>query len=228
MLISFDGLPGSQKKLIYLALEKHNVRVKCQDDEITHTLFQSDLDKYSLAYEFDRLYKLNQQLLGDNKNEVIHCYDSFHSLREIYVELLYQKKHLDIYQMEVFQRYHDILLLKKPDYIIYFFGMLDNTFKRTEKGGLINSFDDYKMLHYQYEWVFDITNCKIPMFKVSIEDDLENIVSNILHILRKIEMMHKNLPSNVGVGGSGVGGVGGGGVDDEIIGDDEMEMDDYD
>jgi thymidylate kinase len=199
MIISFEGLPGTYKTELYSALDKgYHIKIKRYCDIAADNLFQSDPAKYSLTYELDRLktiYKMfNENTDTNSSNNIITrnngCYyDGLYALREVYVNSLKQRDFLDKYQMEVFQGYHE-LLMKKPDYIIYLYGNLDTSYKRAianTDNKVFSDFDDYKTLHYQYEWVFDITNCKIPMYKVTIEDDQDVVLENIVDILSKID-----------------------------------------
>lgn len=71
--------------------------------------------------------------------------------------------------------------------------LINEKFSHSEEDLLSESYrydyskEEFKKLHYQFEWVFDNNNCRIPIFKVNIDDDLDVILNNLADILRKVE-----------------------------------------
>jgi Deoxynucleoside kinase len=181
MIISFEGLPSSRKAEIYdILYTKYGINVKRYKNDELYKSYRTDIKKYVETYQYDRL----QQLIIQYEMEG-HIYNSLHSNGEVYLYLLQYQNIIDKVQADVLSRFYK-LFYKPPTYIIYLYGDLEKCFNRMEKQDKI-PLDEYKTLHYQYEWVFDITNCKIPVYKVNIDDTLDMIITNIVDILNKID-----------------------------------------
>jgi len=183
-MISIEGLPGCRKDEIYQALkEKHSLDVNRSDTKEWQELLVSNPEKWILAYQMNRLITLNYQYSGSGS-----LYDSMYSIKKVYVEYLLRQNTLTTQEYDVFMRYYN-LMFKAPDVIIYFFGTFENTYRRMlEKSGsnhVSYSEEEFKQLHYQYEWVYDNNNCRIPIYKVNIDDKLDNILRNVVDIIEK-------------------------------------------
>ena len=125
-------------------------------------------------------------------------YDSLYSIKKVYVEFMLYKKWMNKYEYDTFMKFY-YLIYTPPDVIIYFYGTFENAFNRMKQmtyqtkktdNQLIRyeySEEEFKKLHYQYEWVFDNNNCRIPIFKINVDDDLTIILNNIEAVLKKID-----------------------------------------
>lgn len=139
-------------------------------------------------------------------------YDSLYSLKKVYVEFLTHQGWMNKYEYDTFMKFY-YLLYTPPDVIIYFYGTFENAFNRmkqmsqqpiissSENDNIQNdnqlirynySEEEFKKLHYQYEWVFDNNNCKIPIFKINVDDDLNVILNNIQAVLDKVDQVFKS------------------------------------
>lgn len=190
--ISIEGLPGTKKQLILSALRnKLNKQIHPSYDPEWHQTFLSDPEKYAFSYELNRLITLHHQY-----DDEVPLFESAHAMKKVYIDFFLQKGYINQKEYEVFMKYYNELY-QQPDIIIYFYGTFEPIFEASKQNALTNSLhlynqDDFKTLYYKYEWVFDTNNCLIPIYKVSIDDDLDQIIRNLEEILDKID---KKFPS---------------------------------
>ena len=184
-------MPGCRKgEIIKCLKDKFNLETNTTDDPEWDHLFISDPKKNALGYELNKLINFNYSYESGNK-----LYDSLYALKKIYVEYLSHQGTMGKNDYDIFMKYYR-LIYQQPDVIIYFYGTYENTFKRmndtadklkTDRHKYTN--DEFNKLHFLYEWVFDNNNCRIPIFKVSVDDELPAILTNIKSILEKSEKM---------------------------------------
>lgn len=193
MIISFDGLPGCNKKQIYKAIEKKLGKkvFLTRPDSKLHQEFIKNPAQNSFIYETNRLLSFTEKY---QQSQTI-LVDSLYSLKNIYVDYLKHKEYLTDLEYSTFNRIYK-QLYQEPQVIIYLFGTFENTYDRMKtnvekdrSNKYDYSEDEFKKLHYQFEWIFDINNCQIPIYKVSVEDNIDSIVRNIEEILRKINTL---------------------------------------
>jgi len=193
VMISIEGLPGTKKQLILSALtSKLDLKIHPSFDPEWHQLFVSNPSKYALSYELNRLITLHHQY--EDKTQI---FESAHALKKVYVDFFMQKGYLDQKEYELFMKYYHELY-QQPEIIIYFYGTYEPIFENSQNNAVINNLtiyspEDFKALYYKYEWVFDINNCFIPIYKVNIDDSLDHIVNNIEIIFDHI---HKKFGSS--------------------------------
>jgi len=124
-------------------------------------------------------------------------YDSLYSLKKVYIEFLLHQGWLNKAEYDIFMKYY-YLLYTPPDVIIYFYGTFENVFNRMKQMSHNNqlviynySEEEFKRLHYSFEWAFNNNNCRIPIFKINVDDDLDVILNNIHAVLNKIDIVFK-------------------------------------
>jgi len=189
MKISIEGLPGCKKlPIIKILREKHGLTVATGLP--VKQLIDSYRDnprKYALSYLLDRLVTYHQGWAHhDDDDEPRNClFESLYALRKVYAEYLLGEGVIEQHEYDSFMKvYH--LIHERPDIIIYFYGDVDESYNRTVESGCNYTLEEYKKLQCQYEWAFDANNCKIPIYKVNINDDLPRIERNVLEILDKL------------------------------------------
>ena len=159
MKISLEGLPGCKKDLIYHILkEEHGYNVLTSQNPEMFELFISNPDRYALSFEIDQLLRtesnlrqaVNETNESNNTPDVagkqLIMYDSLHSLKEVYLEHLMNKKILNGHEVEIFHRLHH-LLYSPPDAIIYFYGDLDKCYERSKSGAKKYTYEEFKNLY---------------------------------------------------------------------------------
>jgi thymidylate kinase len=153
--------------------------------------------RWAFTYETHRLLGLDELIntdLVENYNgnpdrQII--VDGMYSSRHVYANYLKHQEWITDREFTILDKLYK-RLFTEPKVIIYLFGTFDNNFQRMSGGsGGDNKYteEEFKKLHYQFEWVFDTNNCQIPIYKVSVEDDLESIVGNIREILEKVDII---------------------------------------
>lgn len=156
---------------------------------------------------FNNIYELCT--LNNNANEMcvnsddtsvstkwknLFLFNTTHAFFHVYVQHIHQNlKILSDTDYEVISKLYN-LLYKEPDYIIYLYGDKDSNYARNSKDAI--SLVEYNQLEYLYEWVFDSSNCRIPIFKVNIDDTFDNVINNLSIILNKLEVIDKVNKSN--------------------------------
>lgn len=185
MRISFEGLPGTKKDLIFEKLEDEGFKIKSSNETEWHYLFLSDSKKFALPYELNRLINFHYH----HDDDSTPLYDSLYALKKVYVEYLIHQNIMCKYEYDLFMKYYRLLNVK-PDVIIYLYGTFEKSFKMTQesarkKGEYLYSEEEFKQLYYKYECVFDNNNCSIPIYKINIEDDLDMIMASVKEILAK-------------------------------------------
>tara|TARA_R100001163_G_C5068402_1_gene208660 strand:- start:11298 stop:12113 length:816 start_codon:yes stop_codon:yes gene_type:complete len=129
-----------------------------------------------------------------NPNDQIMT-DSSYSLRNVYIDYLKHCGWINEEEYSIFDRIYRSTY-KVPQVMIYFFGSFENCYRRMleeaktdPENQYVYSEEEFKKLHYQYEWIFDTNNCQIPIYKVSVEDDIDSIIGNIKEILERIDIL---------------------------------------
>lgn len=176
MIISLEGLPGCRQDEICQQLKLKDIEVKkCTPKSIENG--------NGFCYQLDWLSRYALQ-----QDDSFSVHESIYAYKELYPTFSAHKNwyHLTDYEGEIFSRYCD-LHYRSPDVIIYLYGNLEKCYERTTPLEQQYSFEDFKELYYQFEWTFDVTTCKVPMYKINVEDDIENVVLNIAEIFSKIK-----------------------------------------
>ena len=196
MIISIEGLPGCRKREIYSRIE-HELQVRVirmsEQDREFHKRFLENPSKLGLVYEINRLLGICEQL--DIAEDQLVIVDSIFSLRNVYIYYLRDHGWLTDEEVATFERlYHRIMHI--PKVMIYLFGSFEKSFERMRSEVKLEQDEQYeydeeefKKLHYQFEWVFDTNNCEIPIYKVSVEDDIDSIIRNFREIFDKISLI---------------------------------------
>lgn len=195
MKISFEGLPGTRKnEILNILQEKHSLKIIRENNQEWFDYFNEDRQNNCLAYQLYKLIFYHDQL----KQESNSLFSSLCSLRHVYLDYFFKHEYLNQKQYELLVEYYNTFYTE-PDYIIYFYGTYENTQARLMAKNSpqldttsMDKEDQFKQLYYHYEWQFDNNNCHVPIFKVNIDDDMENIIRNIVHILEKIENQQIN------------------------------------
>jgi len=196
MIISFDGLPGCIKHQIYAAVQEKSGKqiFLTRTDPNLHQAFIRNPKEHSFMYETNRLLSFSERYAESSGSKPL-LIDSLYSLKNIYIDYLKHKEYLTDLEYSTFNRLYT-QLYQEPQVIIYLFGTFENTYRRMKESvehDRLNEYDysedEFKKLHYQFEWIYDINNCQIPIYKVSVEDDLDSIVRNIEEILKKIDIL---------------------------------------
>ena len=196
MIISFEGLPGCRKDEIFKALHNLGIHVNStrhSDADFDQT-FVITPTRWAFTYETNRLLGLDELIntdLVENYNGLVAdrhiIVDGLYSLRHVYANYIKHQNWITEREFNILDKMYK-RLFTEPKILIYLFGNFDNNYQRTLVSGEYKfSKEEFKKLHYQYEWVFDTNNCQIPIYKVSVEDDLESIVGNIREILQNLQ-----------------------------------------
>lgn len=203
MIISFEGLPGCRKTELFNELIKYGINVKKKGDgsldgnnaklksggssssNNSSSSSGSSNGVGSINYLNDEIGRL-MKIFKSYKDKGEY-YSSTYSLKEVYVNHLYENKFITVDEFEAFNTIYNDLYVK-PDYIIYLYGDINDGFvrysnKKRNKKNFIKTMDDYVKLYRRFEWVFDMNNNKIPIFKVCVDDTIQSILSNVLSIL---------------------------------------------
>jgi len=177
MIITVEGLPGCRKDEIFKALEQIGIHIHS-----TKSGIRAGLTGFS--DEIQRFINLDEMITSDlvenytGSAKRLIWVDGMYSMRHVYANCLKHDKLISEQEYNLIDKLHK-RLFNEPNIIIYLFGTFDSNFNRASESGLKYTEEEFKQLHYQYEWVFDTNNCHIPIYKVSIEDDLESIIGNI-------------------------------------------------
>jgi hypothetical protein len=180
MKILIEGIPGTKKSLIYHSLRKaHKLEVwrkkKRIDWDIKTQCFQLEVDFMLQSKEEE-----DQYMIHDSEYSIVHVYS------ELYHELGYLNQH----ELEQLHKLGDFLV-KEGDVIIYLFGDLETCYQRyldeiVDDSAELMDQKTFELLYSKYEWVFDTHNCKTKLYKINVEEDLEQVVGSILSILQQI------------------------------------------
>jgi hypothetical protein len=214
MIVSIEGLPGCRKTEIFKHFkDKFGIEVLSNFNPKLHQLYLKDPGKYALSYELDRLIKIYEQhtkaeisiseeeeVESDDTSEPaekststelterwphLQLFNTLHAYCEVYLHHLHHNSVMSKHDLEIVRKLHR-LLYQPPDFVIYLYGNLSTCYERSQKEQHVHKFDEYKSLQYQYEWVFDVNNCRIPLFKVNVDDDFDKIMQNLCVILDKL------------------------------------------
>lgn len=150
--------------------------------EITQSMIKNP---ERFAFTSQMSYLINYHHFLRNQMGDLILVDSLYSLKHVYQEYLLKRKWISEAENQVFLMAEQDLIAQ-PDIIIYFYGTFDNTYQRMKDNGNRFSLDEFKDLHYHFEWTYDLNNCQIPIYKVNVDDSLPNIVRNVKAILDKI------------------------------------------
>jgi hypothetical protein len=130
-------------------------------------------------------YFLNQ--LINNSENIIHptgfeIHYNMYGTNNIWFPWMKKNKTIPENRLQILEN-TSTELNNSPDYLIYLYDEIENPIK----SDLPFSHEQIKNVHAEYEWFLENTHCDFPVFKVNINDSVENIVKTIIKILKQIK-----------------------------------------
>ena len=172
------------------------VRYKLNNIEVWRKKKRIDWDPKTKCFQMEVDFILQSK--EEDTQYMIH--DSEYSIVHVYSEFYHELGYLDQHELEQLHKLADFLV-SEGDVIIYLFGDLETCYQRyiNEEDNEVGKPMDQKTfqkLYSKYEWVFDSHNCKTKLYKVNVEEDLEQVVGSILAILQQIVEFRNHLKTS--------------------------------
>jgi len=190
MKILIEGIPGTKKGLIYQKLRN------TYDIEVWRKRKRINWDLKTQCFQMEVDFMLQSK--EEEDQYMIH--DSEYSIVHVYSELFHDLGYLNQHELEQLHKLGDFLVIE-GNVIIYLFGDLEMCYKRyleeIEETEDIMDQKTFQDLYSKYEWVFDSHNCKTKLYKVNIEENLDQVVASILVILQQIVEFRDKLNTSV-------------------------------
>jgi len=128
-------------------------------------------------------------LQSKDEEDKYMIHDSEYSIVHVYSEYFFEQGLLSEYELAQLHKLGDYLIAKE-DVIIYLFGNLNDCYQRylkeLQKNEPKMNFETFRGLYSKYEWAFDSHNCQTKLYKINVEEDLEQVIASILAILKQI------------------------------------------
>ena len=126
---------------------------------------------------------------GHNNKTDIRFYYNLYGLKALEYSYLFSGNESNNEQLaEGLELVHQHLF-KPPDYIIYLHGNPDTLYHEETSQGL--TLEQYKEFYTQYEYFLDNSHCPFPVFKVNLEESIENVALTLKAIFRQIQIEHR-------------------------------------
>lgn len=201
MKVSIEGIHGSGKTTILNLLQSLQYNTIIHDETSKQkwlNLYLKDKRKYVLGHNLNLILNLTRDkedisdIHSKSKFPITLYEDSLYTLHNIHSNLQLKSNKLD---NDEYLLQHDLInrIGWEPDCIIYLDCSPDTCYERLceldqHKHLSLNSLET---IYKEYNLHFN-TICKIPIFRVNAEDNIENVFYHVLQILYQIIKFSKN------------------------------------